>query len=276
MDEKEAEVTTLVTGATGNVGRHVVRELVAAGEPVRALTRDPARARFPAGVQVVRGDLGRPEGLRKALRGVERLHMITLHDGETAAASRSFAEIAAEAGVRRAAVVPGGGEEHVIDAIRAAGIECAHIEPWEYMVNTLWWADTIRAEGVVREPFPWFRSSMVHEADIAAVAAAALLREGHEDRVYQVTGPEAITREQAVRTIGEVLGREIRFVELTREQAREEWAAAGTPPEAADWLLDVREDGEGMDLVTSDVEELTGRPARGYARWVADHADDFR
>src|SRR5690606_24973395 len=102
MDEKEAEVTTLVTGATGNV----VRELVAAGEPVRALTRAPARARFPAGVQVVRGDLGRPEGLREALRGVERLHMITLHDGETAAASRSFAEIAAVAGVRRAAVVP--------------------------------------------------------------------------------------------------------------------------------------------------------------------------
>lgn len=268
-------MVTVVTGATGNVGRYVVRELLKAGEPVRALTRDPARARFPDGVEAVQADLARPDTVRPALQGAERLHMITLHDEETASASDAVAQTAAEAGIRRVSAVPGGGEEYVIDSMRAAGIVCVHVEPWEYMVNTLDWADSVRAEGVVREPFGGFRSSMVHEADIAAVSVAALLREDIGDQVLEVTGPEALTRVEAVRVIAEVLGRDIRFEELTREQARAQLVSQGADADTAEWLLDVRADPEGMDHVSGDVEALLGRPALSYATWVADHADAF-
>ena len=70
-------MTILVTGATGTVGRRVVEQLLERGEHVRAVTRDPARAEFPAGVDVVRGDLADPASLESALEGVTGVHLIT-------------------------------------------------------------------------------------------------------------------------------------------------------------------------------------------------------
>lgn len=278
----------LVTGATGTVGSSLVRQLVAAGRHVRALTRDPRSAAalaLPPEAEIVRGDFARPETLIPALRGVERMHLVSM--GGSLANGARIVELAREAGVRRITHLghndPGRPDDDPIEAphralhrvIETSGLEWTHLFPGEFMANTREWAPSIRAESVVRAPFGAWASSMVHEADIAAVAMAALLEDGHAGRTYVPTGPAPLRRRDAVRMIGEAIGRAVRFVELTPEQAREHWKVTH-PPEVIEWFLQMGEYPEGNAWVSPDVEKVTGRPGRTFAQWAADHAGDFR
>lgn len=284
----------LVTGATGNVGRNVVRQLVERGVEVRALTRDPARAGLPDGVEVVRGDLAVPETLEPALEGIDRLHLFPVP--ETA---REVVSLAKRCGVRRivdlsaAAVTIGLYTSPVEQAVEESGLEWTHVRPSEFMANLLpVWAPSIRAERVVRYPFADDAGVPVHEADIAAVAVAALLEDGHTGRSYTLTGPGPVTTRERVAAIGEALGEEVRYEEVTRERARELLRAqGGFAGENADFLLGFLDytggEGTGDGGVSEDdysdllkvwpgVQDATGRPARDYAQWARDHAGDFR
>jgi uncharacterized protein YbjT (DUF2867 family) len=262
--------TNLVTGATGTVGRQVVAELLRLGRPVRALTRDPAKAGFPDGVEVVRGDLTDPESLTAALDGVTGLHLITF-GGEYFAplgTGPRIVELAREAGVRRVTVLNGGGPTPLEDAV---------LMPVEFMANALEWAEGIRTTGEVREPFTGRLSAMVHEGDIGAVAAVALTEDGHAGQEYLVTGPEVLTLQDKVDAIAAARGRRIRLVELSEAEAVEQWRAEGRPQDVIDFLLEVYGDtpAEGRTVLDT-VEKVTGRPARTFAEWARTHAAAFR
>uniref|UniRef100_A0AAU3ICU7 NAD(P)H-binding protein n=1 Tax=Streptomyces sp. NBC_01393 TaxID=2903851 RepID=A0AAU3ICU7_9ACTN len=277
-------MTVLVTGATGSVGRHVVERLVAAGVPVRALTRNPATAGLPAGVDVFEGDLTRPDTVRAALRGVERLYLFPVP--ETA---REVVAAAKDAGVGRIVVLSSSsvldesgdnhsGEYHraVERAVEESGIDWTFVRPDEFATNVLWkWGRSIRAEGVVRAPYGDAPRVLVHEADVAAVAVTALLQDGHTGRAYVLTGPEAITQADQVRAIAGALGREILFVEITPDEARELMGQA-MPAPVVEMVLGYLADAVVNPPVAVDtVERVTGVPARTFARWAADHAGDF-
>ncbi|MFF8815010.1 NmrA family NAD(P)-binding protein [Streptomyces pactum] len=268
-------MTTLVTGATGNTGRHVVRELAGRGEPVRALTRDPARAAglLPAGVELVTGTHTAPETLDAALDGVSRLH-ITVTAG-LAEAGPELVRRAVDAGVRRITVVWGGFVGPVEQAVADSGVEWTRLEPQEFMSNTLTWIDSIRAEGVVREPYD-FPSALVHEADIGAVAAVALLDDGHAGRAYNLTGPESLTSRERIAVLSRTIGRDIAFVPITHEQAVERLMATGVSRADAEYVIGwYAAPPEDATTVVDTVERVTGRPARTFAEWVAEHADRF-
>ncbi|MFE6701797.1 NAD(P)H-binding protein [Streptomyces sp. NPDC057718] len=272
-------MTILVTGATGTVGRRVVEQLLERGEHVRALTRDPARAEFPAGVDVVRGDLTDPASLALALDGVTGLHLITF-GGEFFAPLETADEILAlakEAGVRRVTVLHGGGATPMETAVRASGFAWTVVMPVEFMANALEWAPGIKSEGVVREPFVGRLSAMVHEADIGAVAAVALTEDGHGGQEYLVTGPQALTLGEKTAAIAAARGADVELVELTEEQALEEWRANGMPEDVIAFMIDVYRDTppEGRTVVDT-VEKVTGRPARTFAQWAEEHAEHFR
>ncbi|MFD0657473.1 SDR family oxidoreductase [Thermocatellispora tengchongensis] len=195
-------MTVLVTGATGQVGRHVVRGLLDGGERVRALTRSPGQADLPEGAEVVAGDLARPETLAGALAGVERMYLFPVP--ETAA---EVLALARSAGVRRVVVLSSssaeGGDEHdfsyamhrpVERAAEESGLEWVHVRGGEFMANTLaWWAPAVREEGVVREIHGDVPHAPVHERDIADVAVAALRPGGPAGVAYTVHGPEPVT-----------------------------------------------------------------------------------
>ncbi|MGW0434704.1 SDR family oxidoreductase [Micromonospora sp. NPDC003197] len=298
-------MTILVTGATGNVGRLVVGQLVAAGAQVRALTRTPATAAFPDGVEVVRGDLAQPETLTAALAGVERMYLFPL-----AATAREVVARAEKAGVRRIVVLSSGAVTDGYDAdfhlpveraVEASGLEWTHVRPGEFMLNKLWlWGPSIRAEGVVRDPNPDLGWCPVHERDIADVATLALLAEGHTGRAYTLNGPDMITHRDQVRAIAAALGREIRFEVVTPAEAREQYLQqGGFASDNADFLLGFEDysgsetDPESIaefDASTSEptttaeqtttppttAEQATGRPARTFAEWARDHVADFR
>lgn len=272
-------MTVLVTGAAGNVGRHVVEELLGRGHEVRALTRDPARSRLPRDVEVAVGDLAAPDGLAAALKGVTAVHLITF-DGASGATLRTgprIARLAAEAGVRRVTVLWGGEPGPVEEAVAAEGPACTVLQPQEFMSNALDWVDSIRTEGVVREPFGATRSNMIHEADIGAVAARTLTEDGHAGEKYVLTGPETLDMPRKVAVLGRALGRDIRFVELTEEQARERMRRAGASQEAVDHVVGwYKNPPEEAYTVTDTVERILGRPARTFAQWAEENAVAFR
>lgn len=272
-------MTILVTGATGTVGRRVVEQLLERGEHVRALTRDPARADFPDGVDVVRGDLTDPASLGPALDGVSGLHLITF-GGELFAPLETAEEILAlarKAGVRRVTVLHGGGETPMETAVRASDFAWTVVMPVEFMANALEWAPGIKSEGVVREPFVNRLSAMVHETDIGAVAAAALTEDGHGGQEYLITGPQALTVGDKTAVIAAARGADVELVELTEEQALEAWRGQGMPEDVIAFLIDVYRDTppEGRTVLDT-VEKVTGRPARTFAQWAKEHADHFR
>ncbi|KAF0848040.1 NmrA family NAD(P)-binding protein [Nocardia caishijiensis] len=267
-------MTTLVTGATGNSGRQVVRELVERGEKVKALTRDADRARALLGpdVELVTGTHTEPDTLD--WHGVDRLH-VTVTAGLTEV-GQELVDRAVAAGVRRITVVWGGGVGPVEEAIERSGVEWTRLEPQEFMSNTLTWADSIRAEGVVREPYA-HPSALVHEADIGAVAAVALLEDGHAGRAYNLTGPQALTPQERLAVLAEAAGREIAFVTISHEQAIERLTATGVSRADAEYVIGwYAESNPASYTVDPTVENVLGRPARTFAQWAAEYGHRFR
>jgi uncharacterized protein YbjT (DUF2867 family) len=283
-------MTVLVTGAAGNVGRLVVEGLLAAGASVRALTRDPRKV-FPPGVDVVTGDLADPSTLDGAFAGVERLYLFPVP-----ATARAVAGLARRAGVRRAVVLSSGAVTggHDTDfhlpverAIEESGLEWTHVRPGEFALNKLWlWGPSIRAERVVRDPFPEGAGFPTHERDIAEVAVAALLEEGHAGEAYDVNGPAMIDNHAQVRAIASAVGHEIRHERVTRDQAREQYRRQGGFAAANAAFLLGFEDYSGDPVEEASepppapalptCEPVTGRPARTFAQWARDHAGDFK
>ncbi|MFC6887162.1 NAD(P)H-binding protein [Actinomadura yumaensis] len=275
--------TTLVTGATGNVGKHIVSSLARAGLPVRALVRDPRRAELPARAEAVAGDLASPETLEPALRGVESVYLMW---PGLPADPRVIELIAAHARrvVYLSADVPdlAEGEEPVIyhqeieRLIRRTGLRWTFVRAIDFATNTLAWADQVRA-GVVSMPYGRAARSLVHERDIADVAVHVLTSAGHDGARYLVTGPEAVTHADQVKIIGEAVGRDVRWDELPAETARERLTAAWGDPAFVDARLRAwKSFVDTPERVTDTVERLLGRPARTFRTWARDHADDFR
>jgi uncharacterized protein YbjT (DUF2867 family) len=150
------------------------------------------------------------------------------------------------------------------------GLDWTILRPSEFMTNTLWWLDEIAARGTVSVPSADGRIGYVDPADIAAVAAAALTVPGHEKMIHRLTGPAALTTAEAAATLSDVLGRPVEHVDVTEEQYRQGATAAGTPAPMVDMLSEyyaaVREG--RMAVVTNDIEQILGRPARDYATWA--------
>ncbi|MEV0584325.1 NmrA family NAD(P)-binding protein [Nonomuraea sp. NPDC050310] len=274
-------MTFLVTGATGRAGRHVVRQLLSEGHPVRALTRDLERAAavLPAGAEIVRGDLTDPRTVRQALQGVVGVHLLTV-GGDDYATLRTGPELAAlaeEAGVARVAVLWNGQSGPVEDAFLAGSLETTLLQPTDFMGNTLGWAAAIGSRAGVSEPFGDVPIAVVHEGDVGAVSARVLADGGHGGRAYPLTGPEPLTPRQRLATIAEVVGRDLAFDELTEEQAKQRWREAGHAEELVEILAAWQGDPPAEARTVSPfVAQLTGREPRSFEQWVRDHAAHFQ
>ncbi|MEU5213722.1 NAD(P)H-binding protein [Streptomyces sp. NPDC020742] len=295
------ESRILITGATGNVGRQVVSRLLAHGPEgtpataprVRALTRRPTAAGLPDGVEVCRGDLADRDTLERALEGVDAVFLMWPFHGAQeapavvdAAARHARRIVLLSSGAVQDGVAPerqthpvGRSHATVERLIERSGLVWTHLRPSTFAANTLWWADQIRRADVVAGAYGAVPMALLHEADIADVAVRALTKSGHGGATHTLTGPQVLTQEEQVRIIGEVVGRPLRWQELTRASARGRLLADESFPDA---FVEPLLDGYAAMLkgprpaLTSTVEEVTGTPARSYRTWVRDHMDDFR
>jgi len=277
----------LVIGATGNVGRQVVSQLVATDCQVRALSRNPDSAGLPRHAEVVRGDLTDPAGLDQCLDGIDAVFLVWTAPAETAPAV--LRRIARH--VQRIVLLSSphktphpffqqpnpirGIHAQLERLIQESGLDWTFVRPGMFAANALsWWAPQIRAGNVVRWPYAAALTAPIDERDIAAVAVRALIERGHESAEYVVTGPESLSQLEQVLTIGEVIGRSLRYHELTPDEARRE---LDFPAPAIAMLLDAWAAALGQPaFVTSTVEAITGQPARTHRDWVSDNAAAFQ
>ncbi|MEO3810237.1 NAD(P)H-binding protein [Sphaerisporangium sp. B11E5] len=278
----------VVTGATGNVGRPLVRALAEAGERVTAVSRK-APVDLPHGTRHVQADLAEPESLRPAFDGAG---VLFLHDGGAGGhglAPRAIVDVAKAAGVRRVVLLSsqgvatrpespshGGVMRAVEDAVRESGLTWTILRPGAFASNAFAWTESIRAERTVAAPYGDVGLPLIDPADIAEVAAAALRKDEHTGHVYELTGPAVVTPREQADAIGAALGEPVRFVELTRAEAYARMAAFMPEPVVETSLAVLGEPNAAELRVSPDVEHVLGRAPRGFAEWARRNAVAFR
>jgi uncharacterized protein YbjT (DUF2867 family) len=277
----------LVIGATGTVGGEVVSRLTAAGEPVRALVHDPAKAALLPGEQVeyVVGDLDRPETIQAGLADVDRVFLLT---------RQSDRQLDQERGVVQAAV--GAAVGHIVKlsifradeqsplqvtrqhwqaerALQDSGLAYTILRPPFFMQNLL---DMIRG-GAIYTAAEDGSVAMIDARDVAAVAAAALTSRQHHGQIYTPTGPQALSFDEVARILSEQTGAQIRHVRVPADAVRDTVQASGRPGWfAADMarLHTMLADGY-ENVLTDDVHTATGHPPRTLAQFARDFAPDL-
>ncbi|MFE6896416.1 NAD(P)H-binding protein [Streptomyces sp. NPDC057717] len=275
----------VVTGATGNVGRPLVTALNAAGEQVTAVSRRPAPD-LP--VRHVQADVGDAESLRPALEGADALFLLIgaeLHQaGEPPAAVLDSAKAA---GVRRVVLLSSQGAVtrpdavsharlHAFEeAVRQSGLDWTLLRPGGFASNSFAWADSVRAHRTVAAPFADVALPVIDPADIAAAAAVVLREDGHAGRAYELTGPAAVSPREQAAALGEAIGAEVRFTELSRAEARA-FMTRFMPEPVVDGTLDILGSPRPSEQrVSPDVRTLLGRDPGTFAQWAARNAAAF-
>jgi uncharacterized protein YbjT (DUF2867 family) len=276
-------MTIVVTGATGNVGRPLVAELVAAGARVRAVTRTPTTAGFPADVEMV-------DSAADALTGASAVFLNSRALGEQlpnvvaqcvrAGVTKLVALSAINADddfSRQPSRFRGDRNKEVEQLAVESGLAWVSVRPTVFATNFAgMWSAQIRAGDVVAGPYAAASTAPIVERDISAVAARALLTDELVGQRIPLTGPQAYTNSQLVEVIGTVLGRPLQYREIPTELVRQRFIGIGFGADFADAYTSML--AETLDkpaLVTHDVEKILGRPATPFAQWVSEHRDLF-
>jgi uncharacterized protein YbjT (DUF2867 family) len=275
----------VVTGATGNVGRALVRVLTEAGEDVTAVSRGTATMALPDGVRHQRADLADPESLRPALAGADALFLMAPGNDLD---PRGVVDVVSSAGISRIVLLssqvvstrPQAASHaplrRIEETIEQSGLEWTHLRPGAFASNALAWAPSVRAEHTIAAPFADVALPVVDPQDIAETAATALRRPGHGRKTYVLTGPDPISPRQRAQIIGDVLGRPITFVELTRAQARDRMSAAMPEPLIEGTLAFNGEPAPEEQQVSPDVATVLGRSPHKFADWARRAIAAFR
>jgi uncharacterized protein YbjT (DUF2867 family) len=276
-------MTIVVTGATGNVGRPLVAELVAAGARVRAVTRTPHTAGFPSGVEVVSSAADALPGasavfLNSRALGADLPEVVAQcrRTGVTKLVALSAIN-ADDDFARQPSRFRGDRNKEVEQLAVESGLAWVSLRPAVFATNFAgMWSAQIRAGDLVGGPYAEASSAPIVESDISAVAARALLTDDLVGQRIPLTGPQAFTNAELVGVIGDVLGRTLQYREVPAALVRQRFIGLGFNAEFADaYTAMLAETLDKPALVTHDVEKVLGRPATPFAQWVSQHRDLF-
>jgi uncharacterized protein YbjT (DUF2867 family) len=284
--------TVLVTGATGNVGSAVVRELAGRGVSVRAFVRnlDAARERLGEGVDLAVGDLSDPASIRGAMTGVDRVflssadgpqkpdHEIAVIDAAAASGEIELLVKASTIGAEAGATLPSFDWHGRVEAhLRATGVPAVILHSCFYMTNLLAAAEPVRTQSMLFAPAGGGKLAMVDPRDTGAVGAAVVASGDHVGATLTLTGSETLTHERIAEELSAATGRAIRYVDVPPEAARQGFVDAGMPG----WLVDQLDGVFGLiragalEEVTDTVRAVTGREPCTFNEFARDHAAAF-
>ncbi|MGW1067902.1 NAD(P)H-binding protein [Streptomyces aureus] len=279
----------VVTGATGNVGRSLVRTLAETGARVTATSRGITGTDVPEGVAHVRADLADAESLRPVLDGADALFLQNGGPSAHRLNPRDILDVAKAGGVghvvllsSQGVVTRPGSASHgdtaraIEDAVRQSGMTWTILRPGGFDSNAYAWAESVRAHRVVAAPFADIGLPTVDPDDIAEVAAAALREDGHAGQVYELTGPELVTPRRQAEAIADALGEPVRFVEQTRDEARAMMLRFMPEPVVDTTLTILGEPTPTEQRVSPDVERVLGRAPGTFADWARRYVAAFR
>ena len=278
----------LITGATGDVGSRVVRQLMRRNIRPRILARsaEKAHALFGEAAEVCAGDLANSASTRAAIKGVHTLFLVNVGP-EIPQRDEAVATIAKEEGVRRIVKLSsldveqglaiGAWHERGEAAIRASGVAFTFVRPTGFMTNLLAWAHSIKTEGVVRSSTANGGRPFIHSEDIAAVSVAALLDEEYSGRIASITGPKSLTFSEATQILAHAIRKTLVYQPVSDEEAGERYSKVScsreeTEAHVALWLA-IR---EGRLAATTDgVEQVLGRKPISLEQWASENAHHF-
>jgi len=279
----------LITGASGNVGREVVKQALAVGLKIRAAFQSPdIAAKAPAGLEGVIMDYAKPETIRPVLQGMEKIFLVGPPVRDLPVMEANFIKEVRAAGRKHIIKLSAlGGRESMFPSghrdseenIEASGLPYTFLRPNGFMQNLVNYnAGTIRSENAFYGCQGNGAVSMVDIRDIAAVAVIVLAATGHEGKSYALTGGEALTNGQVAEKISRVAGRKISYVDLPQAEFKKAILSAGTPEWSAEALLDLQRlyrEGKAS-VVTNDIERLTGRKPITFDQFARDYAFAFQ
>ena len=279
----------LITGATGDVGSKVVERLIKSGERPRVFVRDANKARSLHGdrVEVFVGDLTDGASLRTALEGVDAFFLV--NSGPHIPVRDEAAAIAAkDAGVQhlvklssmdvQQCLAIGAWHERGEAAIRSSGVPFTFIQPTGFMANLLAWKTSIKTEGTVRSSTGEGRRAFIHSDDIAAVVTKILTEQSFVGRSLPITGPQAWSFSEVTAKIGTAIGRTLKFITISDEEARQRYATVSgsveeTEAHVALWRA-IRE--QRLASVNDNVEQIVGRKPIALDQWITENVEAFR
>lgn len=281
----------LVTGAAGTTGSEVVRLLAAKGVRVRAMVRHAEKGKqfHGPGSEVVVADLEKPATLDPVLKGVDKVYLVSSPDPRVGLLHGNLIESAKRAGVKqivRLSVIGAAANSpcqflkwhgEVDERLSRSGLSYVILRPHSFMQNLLASRASIQAEGKLYAPMKDGKTTPIDARDVAAVAAAVLTSEGHSGRIYDLTGPEALTYGKIAEKLGAAIGRTVQYVDLPPDAARDGLVAAGFPAWLAEGLVELQSmhaTGVAAD-VSSSVEKLTGKKPRSLDVFAKDFGAIF-
>lgn len=277
----------LLTGATGTIGRATLQLLRKKGQDVIAVTRDGAKASLPSGTRIFTGNPSTPATLADAFAGVDAMLLSPRAVGES---SIELLALAARHGVKRVVVLSavtveyGGGYARFSEGFKAiesaavaSGLGWTILRSAPYAANAMAWSEQIKATGSVSSAYGNARTSPIHERDVAAIAALALLEDEHAGNAYAMTGPQSLTQRDQIRLLGEATDQALTFNEVPAEQVRQSMIAQGAPADVPDRMLGylaacIDQPGPTTDVV----ERLLGRSALAFLDWAKEHGAAFK
>jgi uncharacterized protein YbjT (DUF2867 family) len=285
--------TIFVTGATGNIGSNVVKELLAQGLKIRVdvRSRDKADIFVKQGIDTVAMDFNDPQSIESGLKGIEKVFSMSPLVPNMVQMGLNFVQAAKEAGVKHIVRLSGMGADapqpitvgkwhrEVEKAIEDSGIDYTFLRPNSFMQNYInYAAHTIKAQNAFYFPQGDGKMSYVDARDVAAVAATALTKEGYLRKAYTITGPEAVSNYDIANILSNVTGRTINYVDAPEEAARQGMKQAGMPDILINALMElyaVNKAGYTAE-VTDAVEKVTGRKATSFSRFANDFVTAFK
>lgn len=279
----------LVTGATGTVGRKLIRQLRAGGLPFRALVRSHEKGKA-LDCEYAVGDFDQPQTLDSALDGIDAL-FLNGPGGEPLLRQQIPAiERARAAGVKRIVKLSARGADassksafsrfhgQVERVLADSGVAWSVLRPGSFMQNLLRNAAVVRSEGKIYGAYQDGRVALVDVEDVAACGLLLLRNDDRAGRVFTLSGPEAASFPQIAAKLANALGKPVSYEDLPPEQMVAKLKSNGTPAAFAEVMVGLmRQYATGAAAeVTSAISELLGRPARNYDQFFADNVDAFR
>jgi len=279
----------LVTGATGNVGSRLVRRLKEKGRAVRAFARNAAGKIRQDGVEAAPGDFTDKATLQKAMEGVDAVYLLSAGD-QLSVHEANVIEAAKAAGVKLIVKHSVAGAQYKApgfpswhrageERLEASGIPYVFLRPASFASNALYWAGSIKDQGTVYGALGEAAIPVIDPEDIAEAAATVLTTPGHEGKAYELSGPEALTTGQQVDTIGRVIGKDLKFVNVPDDAARQSMLGMGMSPayvEAMVGLFQMFRQIGRIEPYPGDIETLTGHKPRSFGQWAEANASAFR
>ena len=280
----------IVTGGTGAIGSELLRLLSQAGISARALSRDPNKGQKLPHITWAIGDLSQPETLTKVFEGAKSLFLLTHYYEDMVELQHNAIVAAKAAGVTHVVKVsafaatahsraPIGRWHYEIEKeLEESGMGWTILRPHHFMTNLIAQAGYVIKEGAIYSPSGDGKIPYVDPRDVAAVAFVTLTQPGHLGKIYVVTGSEAISYRQAAEIIGNVIGKKLRFVDESPEEAQARRIREGVPPAVIKSILAIgayQRAGGKTVTITETVAELTGRPPRTVAEFVKENAAVF-